>query len=443
MRGTVGRPAGRTLVASVVVLLVAEVWLALGGPGGEGAGPSGIGAGPGAGAAARAEGCSPGAAAGRVAYLRAGSLHVLDLRTCRDRVLVPRGARPPVRWSADGRWIGYGSLAVVPASGGRVRRPFGRPQAFGWGGWEWSPVGHRVAIVARDRGVLTWAPGERVRRLLPRGWGLGGLSFDPAGERIAVAGPGQRLVVVEVASGRRRLVLRVPRGKRAPPVVAGWSPDGRWILFWSDLWGSASIAADGLPLRAVRVRGGRPVRVASPVLVYPDFLSWCGRTLVVAAGGDRYVNVGKRLVRTGPPGWDRRVLLDDPRRSYIWPSCSPDGRSVVATSAPDRPIARFGVERRSLWLVGIDGSGALRLTRARGVADEVPRWTPDGRWVMFVRRHRGCRGPGRLFFLRVLPGVGRRGELLGPLAVLDRRLGCGYYGHPAWWGAVDLAPADP
>jgi hypothetical protein len=443
MRRTVDRAAGRALAAGVVAVLVVGGWSALDRRGGEGAEPPGGGvADARGGARARgAEGCSPGIAVGRVAYVRRGALHVLDLGTCRDRVLVRHGARPPVRWSADGRWIAYGSVAVVPSSGGPVRRPFGRPGPNGWAPWEWSSRGDRLAVATRGRGVLTWAPGEPVRRLLPKGWGLGGLAFDPSGERLAVAGPGQRLVVVDVDSGRRRLVHRVPRGKLAPQLVAGWSPDGRWILFWSDLWGSASAAADGLPLRAVPASGGRPVRVASPVLVYRDFLSRCGRAVVVAAGGDRYVNVGKRLVRAEPPDWRPRVLLDDPRRSYVWPACSPDGRAVVATSAPDRPIARFGVDRRSLWLVRADGSAAVRLTRARGVADEAPRWTADGRWVLFVRRHRGCRSPGRLFLLPVDPRLGRRGALLGPLATLGP--GCGYYGHSRWPLLLDLAPPGP
>lgn len=439
-----GRAAGRALTASVAVLLVAGGWLALDRRSGEGAGPPGGGvrpARPGSRVpASRVEGCSPGTATGRVAYLRRGALHVLDLGTCRDRVLVRRGARPPVRWSPDGRWIAYGSVAVVHSSGGPVLRPFGSPEPSGWTPWEWSPAEPRLAVATKGRGVLTWAPGERVRRLLPRGWGFGGLAFDPSGERLAAAGPGQRLAVVEVASGHRRLVHRVPEGKLAPQIVAGWSPDGRWILFWSEREGSASAAADGLPLRAVPASVGRPVRVASQVLVFRDFLSWCGRALVVAAGGDRYVNVGKRLVRWEPPDWRPRVLLHDPRRSYVWPACSPNGRAIVATSAPDRPIARFGVDRRSLWLIRADGSSAVRLTRAHGVADEAPRWTADGRWVLFVRRQRGCRSPGRLFLLPVDRAAGRRGPLLGPLAVLGP--GCGYYGHSVWSSVLDLAPPE-
>jgi hypothetical protein len=57
---------------------------------------------------------------------------------------------------------------------------------------------------------------------------------------------------------------------------AGWCPDGRWLLFWSVTQCSNSIAADGLPLGAVPVAGGTPIRVVGHMQRHPDFLSWCG-----------------------------------------------------------------------------------------------------------------------------------------------------------------------
>src|SRR5439155_12199737 len=39
---------------------------------------------------------------GQVAWIQDGSLKVIDLGSCRQRTLVATGARPPVRFSADG-----------------------------------------------------------------------------------------------------------------------------------------------------------------------------------------------------------------------------------------------------------------------------------------------------------------------------------------------------
>src|SRR5207253_10802569 len=95
-----------------------------------------------------ANSCGPARGLGSVAYLRAGALHVADLSTCRDRVLV-RDAGPPVRWSPDGRWIAFGDGRMVRAAGGAARRPLGTAMAS----WAWSPTGD-FAGVTRAGGVL-------------------------------------------------------------------------------------------------------------------------------------------------------------------------------------------------------------------------------------------------------------------------------------------------
>src|SRR2546423_835692 len=111
---------------------------------------------------------------GSIAYLRSGDLHVRDLTTCRDRV-VARGARPPVRWSPDGRWIAFGKAHVVPARGGRVTQPLGssiRAQE-----WAWSAHADVLAGINAKRGVVLGGPGRHARALLPNGWGAGDLAF--------------------------------------------------------------------------------------------------------------------------------------------------------------------------------------------------------------------------------------------------------------------------
>ncbi|MBI2237520.1 MAG: PD40 domain-containing protein [Actinobacteria bacterium] len=383
-------------------------------------------------------GCDGSAAGGlgSVAYVRDGALHIVDVATCRDRVLADRGASPPVRWSPDGRWIAFGSLSVIPATGGRVLHPFGEGASrLGWGSWQWSPTEDVLAVPTKTRGVLLGGPGGASRRLLPRGWGLGGLAFDPSGERLAVTGPGQRLVVVDVATGDRRQIYRTPEGELAPPVVARWSPDGRWVLFWSYTEASASLAADGLPLMAVPAEGGQAVTVADVTLVYRDFLAACGSELVIAAGGDRYANVGKDLVSVNPARWGSVPLSDDAGRSFIWPACSPDGRWIAATGASDREPPRFGTDPRSIWLFATDGSTTVRLTDARDVADELPRWSADGRFVLFVRRGLTWKARGSLYLAEVDPATGRAVSIAGPIAEVGP--GAGYYGHSGWADRTD------
>jgi len=63
------------------------------------------------------------------------------------------------------------------------------------------------------------------------------------------------------------------------------------------------------------------------------------------------------------------------------PQISPDGRTVVFVVRTTDLEANRG--RTDLWLVGTDGTGLRRLT-SHPATDVNPRWTPDGRNVLFV-----------------------------------------------------------
>ena len=68
------------------------------------------------------------------------------------------------------------------------------------------------------------------------------------------------------------------------------------------------------------------------------------------------------------------------------PRPSPDGRQVayvVRTADLEANRGRFDI-----WLVGIDGSGAVQLTTHEG-ADTEPRWAPDGKSLYFLSSRSG------------------------------------------------------
>ena len=174
----------------------------------------------------------------------------------------------------------------------------------------WSPTEDVLAGVTPRGGLVLTRPGGALRRLLPDGWDTAGTVFDPSGQTLAVARGlplpprRQEIWLVHPETKTRELVYSVPPGEDTPPLLTGWSPDGRWILFWPLPDGSNSIAADGLPLLAKRTASGvAPTRVVPATLLYPEFLAWCGPRLVVAEGGGRYTTDGKRLVVVAPTLW--------------------------------------------------------------------------------------------------------------------------------------------
>ena len=198
-----------------------------------------------------------------------------------------------------------------------------------------------------------------------------------------------------------------PAGSPGPILLEGTSPDRKWILYAIDPQGSASLAADGLTLKAIRATGGRSYTVASGLL-YGDYRSWCGGRLVMTAGGDRISTHNKWLIATGPPDWRPRVLVKDPHVAFGSLAC--DGNGVVVQSAPAGGVNDGIHAHWSIWRVGLDGSRTRLTTPPYRVSDESPQVA--GPVVYFVRRgwlH--ALDAGRL--LRLPPTTG-------------------YYGHTAW-----------
>ncbi|MCC5947862.1 MAG: S9 family peptidase [Nitriliruptoraceae bacterium] len=97
------------------------------------------------------------------------------------------------------------------------------------------------------------------------------------------------------------------------------------------------------------------------------------------------------------------------------PRIHPDGvRVAFVRRKPDLELDR---ERTSIWLH--DGQGARAFTA--GAADRNPRWSPDGRWLAFLRADVDEPGPAQLF---VMPADGGEAR-----SVTDFPLGAA---NPVW-----------
>jgi Tol biopolymer transport system component len=355
-----------------------------------------------------------------LAWVRDGVLSLLELASCKERTLVQTGAAPPVRFSHDGRWIAFGEGTIVRAAGGGIQSPLGRLRA-----WQWSPTTNLLAGVTPGGGVGLGGPAEAPRMLLPDRTEAGHLAFSPNGRSLAIDVGGDRVEVVDVAGGSTATIYRVTPGTKASPEVAAWSPDGRWVLFFSRFPGK-----QGVPLNAAPAEGGAWANVFDPVLPYGDFLSWCGDQLVLSGGAERLPSEGNQILLSGPPPWRFHNLSVDFSRSWIWPSCSPNGRWIAATATPNRPETPPGYGVRSMWLLSTDGARRARLKGAAKSAYELPRWSEDGRFLLVVRRATQPDSPGVLLLVPIDPSSGKTGKTVGPVA----RLGPapGDEGHGDW-----------
>jgi hypothetical protein len=279
-------------------------------------------------AAAAAFSCRPEPGLGSITLERRGALHVIDLATCREQI------RP-------GR---------LPGTSGPLRSPRGAFEAT----VRSSGQGHSAK-------QTIWITNRRTGRSHP--------VFSET-QYYKTIGPGET---------------------PGPIVLRGWSGDERWIFFFIDPGGSGSIATDGLTLHVVSVDGGRPSRLAK-MLLYPDYLAWCGNRLVITAGMDRVATNRKRLLAAAPPLWRPRPLVDAPQRAWGSLACAPKGRGLVAQSQVQSANPSFFATRWALWRVGLDGSLSRLTSPPRGYADESPRFSKNGDVMLFVRMRKatGC-----------------------------------------------------
>jgi hypothetical protein len=301
----------------------------------------------------------------------------------------------PPRFSGDGRLLSIGGWIV-----GRVRLPADEVV--------WAPTGERAAVVTKAGGVEVWTPRGGRRAVVPSSWGAQSVAWSTDGA-LALGRASPRGIWV----WRVGLLRRVVGAVGAPPMPFGWRA-GR-VLWWA-YPNSASLAADG-----VAVYEGR--RRVADALMYPDYVTVCGNHLAVAAGGDRYSTYGKHIL------FDNRDVSRDRSRSWVSPSCRPDGRLVAAAGRSTRP-RRFGREARAVWQL-LPGRRQLTHPPA-GWTDEAPHLLPDGS-VLFVRTRQTPRTThGRIELLR----RGRLTELAGvvvPGAV-------SYYGHYDWASRIAVWP---
>ena len=349
-------------------------------------------------------------AGAKVAFLDGGRLVVADLSTGSSRV-VESHVSGAIGLSGDGKLVSVGGRVV------------GGPR-LGQGRLVWAPTGETAAYQTRSGAVFTWSPGTGRRLVVPASWGATSFAWGRNGElalgRSICHAPCGVPLHQEVWIRRGGSLRRVagPLHGVQLPLIAAVAGDGR-ALWWSDEQDSASIAADGIPLYANRGH-------VADTLPYLDYVSVCGNHLAVAVGHDRYAMHGKRI------RFDGRDVSRDPYRSWVSPSCSAHGTTLVAAASVNTTPPRIGHERRSIW--------QLLPTRRRlttppaGLTDEYPRLLHDGS-VLFVRtRSHATRlelwGAGTVELLR--------GGRLTALGTAGRA--ANYYGHYDWPDLVAVAP---
>lgn len=231
----------------------------------------------------------------------------------------------------------------------------------------WSPDGREIAYYAEHNGkgdlYVMNADGTDVRRLTDTpAADEGGPSFSPGGREIAYDtdrdGNFEIYVMNADGTGSRRLTNNPARD-----VSPAWSPDGRKIAFMSD-----RVSRPNFDIYLMNPDGSDVERITTTDSNWFPQFSPDGTKLAFHVWRD--VNVLDLKTRT------LHRLTTDPNNG-MYPSWSPDGTRLAFMTWREGPT--------EIFTMNVDGTDQRPLVRLPTGSAIDPRWSPDGRTIVFER----------------------------------------------------------
>ena len=170
---------------------------------------------------------------------------------------------------------------------------------------------------------------------------------------------GSNLELLEVASGKRDVIYKVPYSIQAP----NWTPDGKSLIFndYKGLIYNFDLATN------------KPVQVNTGTITKNNndhVISFDGKMLALSSN---VKDLGGSIIYTVPiaGGTPKQITPKGPSYMHGW---SPDGQSLVFCGNRD---GEFDV-----YKVPSAGGAEVRLTNTKGL-DDGPEYTPDGKYIYF------------------------------------------------------------
>jgi hypothetical protein len=417
---------------------------------------------------------------GELAYVAAGRLYLLGGSAgTLHRVSLPGLASAPA-WSTDHRWLAVQVTPPAPVSNpfqaeptvlyvlradGSGIRPL-TPKSWTTQQDAWAPARDELAAVVTPPATGTSIPASRLEtidpvsgavRVLLSAPAVSGVAWSPDNKTLA-AGVGETHgqpgtnsfhwvgdLETLSASGGLAAVVRSWAGGLLE--LAGWWPDGSGLLYWPDFQGSASLAADGLPLDSIQLGSSAPRTLVASMLVHGSWIAFApgGRDLAVVSGGNREIWLGGKAITICGQSTSCKQVLQPSGTVSMQPGWPPAGRLTFARGSASGPFGPNGradfspawITRweatQQLWSAAGNGAGELRIAGTDpGALDPI--WAKNGA-LLFVRDS----------WLWVLPAGSHSAErVAGPLNDITGTTFYGYVPYPqliAWTAARPEATA--
>ncbi len=372
------------------------------------------------------------------------------LRSGRGTVVSPSPAVVGLSWSSDGQWLAFerpyrnaSSVWVVRVNGSDLRELASGDIVC----YRWSTAGDILAFATSSEGAHSSSTVRAVsfpsgRSLLERfGDGEAGPIVASGNELVFgdsyfAAGVGftKGSLLAESVNGAKAWVDASSKNSSYDPLA--FSPDGKTLLYAVDPVNSASIAADGLQVRA---RTGMTERALGTALVDPGSWSWSpdSADLAITLGSSRAVWATDKHVQVCDVfiGHCREQRSPGGTISFS-PSYGSAGRFAFVTAtglggpsgfgngAPTG--AAIGRWRSTFRVWASAGASSPKELTSLGAADD-PQWVDGGPGLLVERS-------GGLCYLRSTSSA--------PTCFTPRflALGLGNYGQFDWSTSFALAP---
>ncbi len=254
-------------------------------------------------------------------------------------------------------------------------------------------------VVAEARGRLAGLqrpgpPGLTVTRLSGP-FSMECHTLSPDGTKLVGIGfnDGQNVVVYDLATAKREFITNYDWGEKSCATYSPiWSPDGKEVVYSAQCWENQAMLRQDSGFNELRIAtlDGKSrilFRNTDGGGIAP--CDWFPGGNVVAVKGRGNTSYSLVLISTQDGSCHELCPLEcvySPRDIVMAEAsssadASPDGRYVVFSDGP----AENG---RDIYIISADDSSRVRLTD-HPADDKKPRWSPDGRYIVFLSLRHG------------------------------------------------------